>query len=315
MQISLGYAATTTYTASSHFDDNIGAGFTTVFDGTYTIPGGGTPVPSGITIDVANTFNYDPSLGDLLVEIRVRNAAWSFQFAAGYEYGATTRIWNGQDGGWTSRMASSITASGWAPSSRSPADQQDNYTFQLSAAQSATIALDRPGWGQCQPGADQPDRHDPRPGRRRPREQCRPGDPQLRRADDGHLSPQGHRRRRGQYSLVVTRNADFDAESNNDLSTAQPLITNQASGAQWVIGYVGGGDGSAVRCTALLGSSSRLKPSWASATRRIRHGPGLSDRHWQRPGTCVFSQSPAARSPPRHDFVFLDGVNYADRWK
>src|SRR5262249_26652860 len=42
----------------------------------------------------------------------------------------------------------------------------------------------------------------------------------------------------GAYSLVVTRNADFDAEANNTLAQAQSLFAGGA-GRLWALGHVG----------------------------------------------------------------------------
>ena len=41
-----------------------------------------------------------------------------------------------------------------------------------------------------------------------------------------------------QYSLVVTRNADFDTEDNNNLESAQDVLSNPVAGSQWVLGHV-----------------------------------------------------------------------------
>jgi hypothetical protein len=38
------------------------------------------------------------------------------------------------------------------------------------------------------------------------------------------------------YSLVVTRSADFSIEDNNDFESAQPIISTAAAGRQWVLG-------------------------------------------------------------------------------
>src|SRR5262249_11233117 len=40
------------------------------------------------------------------------------------------------------------------------------------------------------------------------------------------------------YTLVVTRNADFDAEGNSSLATAQPVAGTQVAGRQWVQGAI-----------------------------------------------------------------------------
>lgn len=44
----------------------------------------------------------------------------------------------------------------------------------------------------------------------------------------------------GEYSLVATRNADFDTEGNSSIESAQDLISNQVGGRRWVLGYVSG---------------------------------------------------------------------------
>ena len=38
------------------------------------------------------------------------------------------------------------------------------------------------------------------------------------------------------YSLVATRNADFDLEDNNTIATAQPILAPEVAGRQWVLG-------------------------------------------------------------------------------
>lgn len=43
------------------------------------------------------------------------------------------------------------------------------------------------------------------------------------------------------YTLVVTRNADFDTEGNNSLVTAQAVAGTQVAGRQWAMGYAQGG--------------------------------------------------------------------------
>jgi len=76
VKINLSYAATSVATASPVFANNVGAGVVTVFDGLLTLSstGAGSPNPLDIVIDVANTFNYDPAQGNLLVDIFVRNS-------------------------------------------------------------------------------------------------------------------------------------------------------------------------------------------------------------------------------------------------
>lgn len=76
VKITLSYAATTVSTASATFAANVGAGAVTVFDGILNLSstGVGSPNPFDAVIDVANLFNYDPSRGDLLLDMVVRNA-------------------------------------------------------------------------------------------------------------------------------------------------------------------------------------------------------------------------------------------------
>ena len=73
IEVSLAYAATTVATASPTFAENIGIGNVVVYSGplTLTSSGSGTPNPFDFVIDVDNSFNYDPGIGDLLLDIRV----------------------------------------------------------------------------------------------------------------------------------------------------------------------------------------------------------------------------------------------------
>jgi hypothetical protein len=43
------------------------------------------------------------------------------------------------------------------------------------------------------------------------------------------------------YSLLVTRNADFDTEDNNDLASAREVLSTPVAGRQWVLGSLGTG--------------------------------------------------------------------------
>jgi Ca2+-binding RTX toxin-like protein len=81
-QITLSHAATTVGTLSSTFASNIGAGAVTVFNGLLNLSssGTGTPNPFDIIVDVANTFTYNPALGDLLVEVRIFTIAPTARF-------------------------------------------------------------------------------------------------------------------------------------------------------------------------------------------------------------------------------------------
>jgi hypothetical protein len=53
------------------------------------------------------------------------------------------------------------------------------------------------------------------------------------------------------YSLVVTRNADFDTENNDNIASAQSLVSSQAAGRRWVLGQI-------APATSILYGSSRF---------------------------------------------------------
>jgi len=98
VKITLGYAATTVATASSTFANNIGAGTVTVFNGLLTLSSTGanaSPQPFDAVINVAPLFNYNPTLGNLLLDVTVRNSP-SGGYLAATAFGqetTTTRIW------------------------------------------------------------------------------------------------------------------------------------------------------------------------------------------------------------------------------
>lgn len=99
IRIDLGYAATTVSTASPNFASNIGPGLVTVLDTvnlSLSGTGGASVNPFDVIIDVADLFVYNPALGDLLLDIRMRNAPITVQFdAAGFStQSVTARIWS-----------------------------------------------------------------------------------------------------------------------------------------------------------------------------------------------------------------------------
>jgi sugar lactone lactonase YvrE len=96
VQISLGYAATTVSTASTTYANNIGAGYVTVFDGLLSLSssGVGNPNPFDIVINVNPLFTYDPSKGDLLLDIRMRNSPSTAFFDAEAFDSRVVRIYN-----------------------------------------------------------------------------------------------------------------------------------------------------------------------------------------------------------------------------
>jgi hypothetical protein len=76
LQIAFSHAATTVHTASATFTNNIGSDFSVAFDDVVTTSLSGPIGPSSFNfvLDVANNFIYDPTLGDLLVQMIVRDS-------------------------------------------------------------------------------------------------------------------------------------------------------------------------------------------------------------------------------------------------
>jgi hypothetical protein len=96
LQVAFAYAATTVDTASPIFADNIGDGFTIVLDEVIT-KSYDDSVPTDMfdfVLHVDNTFNYDPTLGELLVQVLVRNRDYFAVFDASLspQQSVTTRI-------------------------------------------------------------------------------------------------------------------------------------------------------------------------------------------------------------------------------
>ena len=96
VKLNLSYAATSVATASPTFASNIGSGVVTVFDGMLSLSstGNGAPNPCDIVIDIANLFYYDPSQGDLLVDVFMRNSPMTqfFDASGAGQQTVTTRI-------------------------------------------------------------------------------------------------------------------------------------------------------------------------------------------------------------------------------
>ena len=98
VEISLGYAATTVATASATFANNDGPNMVTVYDGLLSLSSTSTTSPSAfdIVINVAPLFNYNPALGDLLVDMSMLNSPSTAQFdAVDASNTAVARIWGG----------------------------------------------------------------------------------------------------------------------------------------------------------------------------------------------------------------------------
>ncbi|HJQ78977.1 MAG TPA: PEP-CTERM sorting domain-containing protein, partial [Lacipirellulaceae bacterium] len=96
LQVAFAYAATTVSTASPVFHNNIGDDFTIVLDGTVTESYVSSLPPTGfhLILDVEDSFHYDPSRGDLLVQFLVRKSLFTVLDASrSPQQSVTTRIW------------------------------------------------------------------------------------------------------------------------------------------------------------------------------------------------------------------------------
>ena len=83
-KINLGYAATAPGALSTTFANNVGPGTTTVVDNPalllHTAAANSSPSSLDITIPLTTPFTYDPKLGDLLLDMFVRNGATTALF-------------------------------------------------------------------------------------------------------------------------------------------------------------------------------------------------------------------------------------------
>jgi hypothetical protein len=100
LQVAFAHAVTTVHTASATFSNNIGSDFTVVLDGVITNSFSG-PVgqPSfNFILDVANSFTYDPTGGDLLLQMIVResDATAILDTSFNPEQFVTTRVYTTQ---------------------------------------------------------------------------------------------------------------------------------------------------------------------------------------------------------------------------
>ncbi len=239
--IQVGYSARGFTDASAHYADNLGTGVITVYDGPLTVEslGSGSPNLFDIIIDVDNLFAYDPSRGDLIIDFAVHNSSATletyFSSTSPYDFSPTTRIWSESDAspdGYVNAGYGLVTQFGFVP------DAVDNYSFELSSGQNATIAvtslngepvqvalLDRAGKTLALGATDAADNVSSHISN-------------FFATSTGTYYLQVSSEANVQYSLVVTRNADFDREDNDSPATAQDLISKEVSSRRWTLGYL-----------------------------------------------------------------------------
>ncbi|WP_164100707.1 pre-peptidase C-terminal domain-containing protein [Candidatus Laterigemmans baculatus] len=242
VQVKLSYAARSVDTLSQRFAENVGADQITVFDGLLDLEsdGEGIPRPFDIVIDVDDVFVYDPSRGDLLVEMQIRNAATvpRFDYARGIQQSTTNSVYafdaDATDGAaYPWNLGGLVTQFGIAAN-------EDWYRFTREAGESTTIALSELSAGQATLELYAAD-----------------GTQLARGVSDAlhaseviadfaaeetagtyyvRVSGEGNT----QYNLVVTRNAALESTNNDSIASAQELIPSASAGRRWVLGGIDG---------------------------------------------------------------------------
>ncbi|MCU0963102.1 MAG: S8 family serine peptidase, partial [Pirellulaceae bacterium] len=251
VQIRLSYAATSVTTASTAFAQNVGENVTTVYDGllvlSSTDDGTNMPLSFDVVIDVDDAFVYDPARGDLLVDFFVRDSNYAAvtYFAATDDPAvdaATTRIFSsysvddeygtrGLYGGGPYGLVTQIVFD-------TPPDSGDWYRFDLKSGQSASVALSVLQGHDAQVAlvsASGATLAISSPNQATNVDQIISN---YVATSTGTYFLKVTSQAGATYSLVVTRNADFDAENNNSIETAQELISSEAAGSRWVLGHI-----------------------------------------------------------------------------
>ena len=241
----------------------MGEGVTTVFDGILTISSTATtvPLPFDVVIDVADTFSYDPSRGDLLVDFFVRDSNYPFAqfFETPPDYSSdfgTQRIystWLESPTGTVGYVGDSYYAYGLVTQIGfdTPPDPADWYSFDVSAGDTVTIALELLAGAEAQFALVAPD------GKTLALSSAGQADNIDQLISNFVVTTSGTYALKvtsdtgATYNLVVTRNTAFDEEVNDDTSTAQPLSGPEVAGRRWAMG-------------AISSSSSRLFATVAS---------------------------------------------------
>ena len=152
VRIDIGYAATTVASISSTFATNRSSSMVTVFSGLLSLSssGSGTPNPFDIVINVSPLFNYNPSQGDLLVDIFMMNepSTTGFDFAS-TPLGATARVFSASSVNNTTGTIGQnglVTSFGFVPT---PVDNW--YTVNLTSTSNAlTLETSIPAGGPGQ---------------------------------------------------------------------------------------------------------------------------------------------------------------------
>jgi hypothetical protein len=96
VEIYLGYSANPVGAPSSTFANNIGPGYTKVYDGILTIASadlGGPPRNFDIVVDVNDAFAYNPASGPLLLDVKMNDSPSTTQFDA-HNSASVSRIYS-----------------------------------------------------------------------------------------------------------------------------------------------------------------------------------------------------------------------------
>lgn len=236
----IGYAAVTYDNASYQFDSNLGAGVITAYDGPLTIPGSGNGSPTNpfnIVVNLTSDFTYDPTKGDLIVEFDVHsstaNVVSYFSTTDANSFDPTTRIWSPSD---TATQGNVDYGYGLVTQFGYVTDSTDDYRINVDAGQSLTVAATSLSGASVQVALLDPNGNTLALGSDNGTVVNTISDFVATASGTYYLQVTGTGI--AQYSLVVTRNADFDAQTNHSIATAQELISPEVAGRRWVLGAI-----------------------------------------------------------------------------
>ncbi len=248
VEIRLSYAATSVLTSSANFAENVGSDVTTVYNGPLTISSSATVVPFDFdaVIDVDDTFVYDPSRGDLLVDFLVRDSNYSFPAyfeATSYPAAddATTRIFaESVDAEWGTVGYRNYEHSPYGLVTQiafdTPPDPADWYRFKMATGQSATFVLNVLEGRDAQIALMSPAGAPLAVSSQDDAEQNAQVIRNFVATTSGTYYLKVTSEAGVTYSLVVAQDMVVEAERNDSLETAQEVTSPEVAGRRWVSG-------------------------------------------------------------------------------
>jgi hypothetical protein len=151
-KVNLGYAATSYATPSSTFADNVGRGTTTVFDGLLSISSNSTTTPRtfDVVITLTRPFFYNPTRGDLLLDMFMRSqtATVVFDSSNSGQQSTTRRVYAQSVTATTGTIDPTFTGL-VTRFDMAPVDE-DWYSVAISTASPLAVSTATPGDGVSQ---------------------------------------------------------------------------------------------------------------------------------------------------------------------